>query len=60
VGLGYDDLKVIEAHQFLQTVASGEQGEPGFSEALAVAGVLSAIERSWDSGKWEDVREVEP
>jgi predicted dehydrogenase len=54
-GLGYDDLKVIEAYNFLQGVTSGKQGEPGFDAALAVAQVQQAIIRSWESGGWESV-----
>ena len=54
-GLGYDDLKVIEAFNFLQGIATGKQGEPGFAEALAVAQVQQAIMRSWASERWEDV-----
>lgn len=55
VGLGYDDLKVIEAHQFLQSVARGEQAEPGLDQALAVAEVQQAMRRSWDTERWEAV-----
>jgi predicted dehydrogenase len=55
-GLGYDDLKVIEANQFLKSVADGQQGEPGFQEALAVANVQSAIQRSWQTERWEIIR----
>jgi len=39
ISLGYDDLKVIEAYEFLSSIASGKQGEPGFREAAAVVGV---------------------
>jgi predicted dehydrogenase len=56
VGLGYDDLKVIEAAQFLQAVVSGIQTPPGFEDAAAVARVQQAIAASWDSGRWETVR----
>ena len=59
VGLGYDDLKTIEAYQFLQSVAAGWQGAPGFAEALAVAEVQAAIQRSWESGRWEEVLNIE-
>jgi predicted dehydrogenase len=52
---GYDDLKVIEAHNFLESVVSGQQGQPGFAEALAVAQVQQAIIRSWESERWEAV-----
>ena len=55
VGLGYDDLKVIEAHEFLRSIATGKQGEPGFAEALAVAQVQRAVKRSWESRTWEEV-----
>lgn len=54
-GLGYEDLKVIEAYQFLQCVADGKQIEPGFAEALAVADVHAAMIRSWETERWEDV-----
>lgn len=55
VGLGYDDLKTIEAYNFLTSIVTGKQGEPGFAEAAAVARVQQAMMRSWQSGKWESV-----
>ena len=54
-GLGYEDMKVIEAYNFLQSVAYGVQRAPGLAEALAVAEVHAAMIRSWESGAWEDV-----
>ncbi len=59
VGMGYEDLKIIEAHQFLQCIATGRQGQPGLEEALAVARVLAAMERSWASRAWEPVRDLD-
>jgi len=58
IGMGYDDLKVIEAYRFLQSIADGQQREPGVREILAAAQVLDAMERSFASGAWEDVREL--
>lgn len=55
IALGYDDLKVIEAYHFLQSLATGQQGVPGFADVLAVARVLAAMERSWTSERWESV-----
>ncbi|MGO9124380.1 MAG: Gfo/Idh/MocA family protein [Terriglobales bacterium] len=55
VGLSYEDLKTIEAHQFLKSIAEKRQGEPGFREALRVAKVLGAIEHSWETGSWQNV-----
>jgi predicted dehydrogenase len=53
--MGYEDLKTIETHGFLKSIAEGRQGVPGFEEMAAVARVAGAIERSWLSGKWEEV-----
>jgi predicted dehydrogenase len=56
VPMGYDDLRVLEARNFLAAVRDGEQREPGVEEMLATARVLDAIERSAESGAWEDTR----
>jgi predicted dehydrogenase len=56
--LSYEDLKVIEAYQFLSSIAEGRQRQPGFSEALAVANVQAAMIRSWETGSWEEVRPI--
>lgn len=58
IGLGYDDLKTIEAYNFLKSVAAGQQMQPGFAEALAVANVQTAIQRSWESERWERVESI--
>ncbi|MFV1963235.1 MAG: Gfo/Idh/MocA family protein, partial [Acidimicrobiia bacterium] len=53
--IGYEDMKVIEALEYLKAVASGTQHHPGFSDALAVAYVLDTMTRSWQSEHWETV-----
>ena len=53
VPMGYDDLRVLEARNFLASVRDGEQREPGADDMLACARVLEAIERSAASGAWE-------
>ena len=58
IGLSYEDLKTIEAHQFLASIAAGKQGEPGFAESLEVAKVQAALQRSWQNGSWEEVRAI--
>ena len=55
IPMGYDDLKVIEAYRFLQSIADGEQREPGVREMAATARVLNAVARSFASGAWEAV-----
>jgi predicted dehydrogenase len=58
IGLGYEDLKTIEAFQFLTSIAEGKQGVPGFSESLEVAKVQAALQRSWKSGSWQEVQAI--
>ena len=53
--MSYEDLKLIEAYEFAKSVIAGEQMEPGFREALAVAEVQEGMVRSLESGSWEDV-----
>ena len=53
--LGYEDMKLIEALEFLKSVEAGRQHHPGFGDALANASVAAAIVRSWSSERWEDV-----
>jgi predicted dehydrogenase len=55
IPMGYDDLKVIEAARFLESIADGVQREPGMREIRAAAHVIAAIVRSCESGRWEDV-----
>ena len=55
MSMSYEDLKLIEAYEFAKSVITGEQMEPGFREALAVAEVQEAMVRSLESGSWEDV-----
>lgn len=53
--IGYEDLKVIENHEFLTAVAAGEQHEPGFAQAVEYVSFQDAWLRSCRSGSWEDV-----
>ena len=55
IAMGYDDLKVIEAYLFLQSVADGVQREPGVREIASTARVLAAMARSFETGAWETV-----
>ena len=53
--LGYEDLKIIEALEFLKSVRDNTPHSPSFSDSLATASVAAAIIRSWESERWEDV-----
>ena len=58
LGMGFDDLKVVEAYLFLQSIADGQQRAPGMREMLEAARVIDAMDRSCASGAWEDVRDL--
>jgi predicted dehydrogenase len=59
VPMGYDDLRVIEAYNFLAAIRDGEQRGPGLDEMVTTARVLEAIERSAASGAWEPTQALE-
>ena len=49
--IGYEDLKTIEALEFLTAVAEGRPNKPDFGDALSVASVAAAMVRSWECGE---------
>ncbi|MFJ9537339.1 Gfo/Idh/MocA family protein [Streptomyces sp. NPDC101225] len=49
-GMGYDDLKVIEAHRFLRSIAEGKPYGATLPDAVRSAAVLEAMLRSAESG----------
>ena len=58
IGLGYEDLKTIEAFEFLRSIVDGVQRAPSFEDAVKLADVQTAMIRSWESGHWEAVPEL--
>ena len=56
--IGFEDMKIIEAYEFLASVFRGQPHDPGFDSALANAGVAAAMIRSWHSERWEDVKSL--
>lgn len=57
--MGYDDLKTIEAAQFVASVLGGEQLAPSVADGLATASIVAAAEASIADGAWHDVAEVD-
>ncbi|WP_405794260.1 Gfo/Idh/MocA family protein [Streptomyces longwoodensis] len=54
--MGYDDLKVIEAHHFLRSVSEGTPYGPTLADAVASATALDAVTRSARQRTWVDLR----
>ena len=50
--MGYDDLKVIEAYNFLRSVAEGTPYGATVDDAVHSAAALDAMSRSAESGAW--------
>jgi predicted dehydrogenase len=55
LGIGFEDLIVIEDDAFLEAVVNGRPHEPSFEDALRYVEVQEALVRSWSSGAWENV-----
>ncbi|MFF9087712.1 Gfo/Idh/MocA family protein [Streptomyces sp. NPDC014991] len=53
--MGYDDLKVIEAHRFVRSIAEGTPYGATLVDAVRSATVLDAMARSARLGSWVDV-----
>ena len=56
-GLGFNDLKVIEAHRMLGGIGSGEVSYPDFRGAWRIERVLEAVVRSAEGRRWVSVTE---
>ncbi len=50
--MGYDDLKVIEAHRFVRSVAEGTPYGATLTDAVRSAAALDAMSRAVESGAW--------
>ena len=59
IGIGYADLKCIEAAYFIDSIAKGTPFVPGIKEMLRTAEVMDAAIRSSNSGRWEDITPLE-
>ncbi|MFJ2812868.1 Gfo/Idh/MocA family protein [Streptomyces sp. NPDC091279] len=55
--MGYDDLKVIEAHNFLRSIAQDTSYGATLTDAVHSASVLEAMSRSVQTGAWVTVSE---
>jgi hypothetical protein len=54
-GMGYDDLKVIEAKKFLAAFIGNDSNNSNIHDAVASARVVQAAEKSAESGSWQKV-----
>lgn len=57
-GIGFNDLKTIEASRFLRSVAEGRQLVPSAADCWAASEVVDAAVASSESGQWTTVPAV--
>jgi len=57
-GMGYDDLKVIEAKKFLEAFIGGKAINSNIHDAVAAARVVDAVEVSNESRQWVAIKPV--
>jgi predicted dehydrogenase len=55
IAMGYDDLKVIEAANFLTSIAAGRSSGSDIDDAVRAAATLDALTDSSTAGSWVDV-----
>lgn len=57
-GMGYDDLKTIEARKFLESYLGRKSVNSNIHDAVSSARVIAAAEQSSESGNWVKVAPV--
>lgn len=58
VSMGFDDLKAIEAAQFIKSVLTGKQIAPSAADAWSAAAIDEATVASATDGKWHTVETI--
>lgn len=58
-GIGFNDLKVIEAALFLKSVAEGRQLAPSAADGWSASELVDASLRSAETGAWVDLAAVD-
>ena len=59
-GLGFNDLKTIEMHEFLLAIAAGRNLDPDLDEAVRIASLCEAVLASSQTGRRIDTPEQDP
>lgn len=59
LSMGFDDLKTIEAYQFVRSVVEGVQYAPSAEEGRQAIAVVKAAEDSMESGSWVKIAGVD-
>ncbi|GIP19653.1 oxidoreductase [Paenibacillus montaniterrae] len=55
LGIGYGETKIIEMHDFIQSIVEGREISPSFNDGYRIAQISEAILRSAEQQKWTKV-----
>lgn len=55
-GIGYNEIKALEASQVIQSIVSGQPAWPTFADAKRIVALVDACMASHESRQWEKVR----
>jgi predicted dehydrogenase len=58
IGLGYNDLKIIEAHELIEGIAADRPLYPDFRAGFETCRVIDAMLRSADERRWVSVADI--
>ena len=59
LGIGYTEVKIVEAYKFIKGVAEGKQVSPSFEDGYNIELIGEAAFKSANSGQWEKVRSID-
>jgi len=55
IGVGFHEVKMIEIHDFVRSVVTGENARPDFRDGVQNQRVLEALVNAAATGSWQDV-----
>ena len=55
LGIGYGETKIIECHDFVEAVVTGQPVSPSFEDGWAVARICDALLESGERGAWVEL-----
>lgn len=58
IGLGYNDQKIVEAHDLVVAIATGKKAFPDFRFGLEVNRVVDAVLKSVEERRWVRIAEI--
>jgi predicted dehydrogenase len=58
LGIGYGETKIIECHDFVESVVTGRPAAPSFEDGWAVAAICDALLTSGEQGAWVELDSV--